>query len=445
MYGSIGNDTLYGLAGDETLVGNAGNDRLLGGLGNDMILGGSGDDLLDGSSGNDYLDGGIGNDTVTGGPGNDTYFVDATGDVVLEILSGSAGGKDLIVTSVSRTAPANVESLQAAAGVSISLTGNALDNTLLGNDAPNLLAGGAGRDTLMGQAGNDTLDGGAGVDRLAGGLGDDLYLVDSRSDVIVELANEGADTVRASTSYTLSANIENLILEEGGDFTAGGNALANLLRGNSGSNVLAGGLGKDTLEGGLGDDVYVLSDSLDVIIDTGGVDTIRSPLDVILPADIENVELVGFNDVSAVGNAGNNLLVGNMGSNLLEGGAGIDTLTGGEGGDQFLVAYNGAGLATDLVTDFVSGTDLLIVDYASLGLSPQALNLLSSGGLSSDSFVKGVGVRALDPNDYFLLDTAQSLLMFDPDGSGSMVPLALLKFQGVVDNRFNSGDVFIGI
>jgi hypothetical protein len=93
----------------------------------------------------------------------------------------------------------------------------------------------------------------------------------------------------------------------------------------------------------------------------------------------------------------------------------------------------------------VSGTDLLIVDYASLGLSPQAMNLLSSGGLSSDSFVKGVGVRALDPNDHFLLDTAQSLLMFDPDGSGSMAPLALLQFQGMVDSRINSADVFIGI
>jgi Ca2+-binding RTX toxin-like protein len=297
----------------------------------------------------------------------------------------------------------------------------------------------------MGQAGNDTLDGGAGVDRLAGGLGDDLYLVDSRSDVIVELANEGADTVRASTSYTLSANIENLVLEEGGDFTAGGNALANVLRGNSGKNVLAGGLGKDTLEGGLGDDIYVLSDSLDVIIDTGGVDTIRSPLDVSLPADIENVELIGLNDVSAVGHAGNNVLIGNIGANLLDGGAGVDTLTGGEGGDQFMVAYNALGQAPDVVMDFVSGTDLLIVDYASLGLSPEALGLLSSGGLNHDSFVKGVGARALDPNDHFLLDTAQSLLMFDPDGSGSATPLALLKFQGMVDGRFNSGDVFIGI
>ena len=445
MYGSIGNDTLYGFAGDDTLVGNAGNDRLLGGLGNDLLYGSSGDDMLDGSSGGDLLDGGAGNDTMAGGPGNDTYVLDAAGDVVLEVISGSAGGKDLIVTTITRSAPDNVESLQAAGNAAINLTGNALDNTLLGNDAANSIVGGVGRDTLLGQGGNDTLDGGVGVDRLAGGAGDDLYFVDSRSDVIVELANEGVDTVRASSSYTLSSNVENLTLEEGGDYTAGGNSMSNHLKGNSGNNVLAGGLGRDTLEGGLGNDTYVLSDNLDTILDTGGTDTIRSMLDIALSAGIENAELVGLSDVSALGNAADNLLVGNAGSNLLEGGAGVDTLTGGEGGDQFMIAYNGAGKNPDVITDFVSGTDLLMIDFSSLGLSAQALSLLSSGALSADSFVKGVGVNPLDPNDYFILDTATGILYFDEDGSGPLSRIPLVKFTGGVDTRFNAGDVFVCI
>ena len=180
---------------------------------------------------------------------------------------------------MSLTAPDNVESLQAVAGYAINLTGNALDNILVGNELANLLTGDSGRDTLVGGAGNDTLHGGSGIDHLAGGTGDDLYHVDSRSDVVVELFNEGIDTVRASSSFTLSSNVENLILEEGGDYTAGGNSLSNHIWGNSGNNILAGGLGSDTLEGGLGNDVYVLSDSLDTIIDTGGVDTVRSSMD----------------------------------------------------------------------------------------------------------------------------------------------------------------------
>ena len=68
--------------------------------------------------------------------------------------------------------------------------------------------------------------------------------------------DEGVDTVWASSHYTLLSNLENLFLNEGGDWSASGNSLPNRIVGNSGNNVLAGGLGIDTLEGGLGDDIY---------------------------------------------------------------------------------------------------------------------------------------------------------------------------------------------
>ena len=446
LYGSVGNDTLYGLSGDDTLTGNAGNDRLLGGPGNDALYGASGNDALDGSSGNDLLDGGTGNDTLSGGPGNDTYVVDSTGDVVLEVIAGGAGGKDLVVTSISLTAPDNVENLQAAAASPINLGGNDLDNILSGNELANQLEGKAGRDTLLGGAGNDTLDGGLGVDRLAGGLGDDTYLVNSRSDIIVELTNEGIDTVRATASYTLPSNVENLVLEEGGDYSAGGNSLDNHIWGNAGANVLAGGLGRDTLEGGLGNDTYVISDALDTIIDTGGIDTLRSSLDVTrLAADLENIELVGLNDLMAIGNTANNVLVGNSGDNLLEGGAGVDTLTGGDGSDQFVLAYNGAGKSADTVTDFVTTSDLLVIDLASFGITAAQAGLLSSGTVAAASFVKGTGARALDNNDYFLLDTARGVLMFDPDGSGPTASMDVVQLVGTTAQSVVATDIFVAI
>ena len=445
LYGSIGNDTLQGLAGNDTLVGNAGADRLLGGLGNDSLFGGSGNDVLDGSSGNDYLDGGTGDDIMSGGPGNDTFIVDAAGDAVLEVIGGGAGGTDLIVTSVSRSAPLNVENLQAAAGAAIDLTGNELDNVLIGNAEDNALFGAGGRDTLIGGDGRDTLDGGSGVDRLAGGAGDDLYFVDSRSDAVVELAGEGIDTVRANSSFTLPSNVRHLILEEGGDYSAGGNSLDNHLVGNSGNNVLAGGLGRDTLEGGLGDDVYVLSDTLDQIIDTGGEDTIRSTLDVYLPDDIERIELVGIRDTVGIGNGADNVIVGNMGNNILDGQGGVDTLTGGAGDDQFIVAFNGAGLAADTITDFTSGSDLLIIDLASFGIDVIGLELDSSGLVASQSFVKGAGVRPLDPDDHYLMDTATGLLTFDPDGSGALESVTLVQLVGDTGSRLVNQDLFIAV
>jgi Ca2+-binding RTX toxin-like protein len=447
IYGSIGNDTLYGVGGNDTLVGNAGNDRLLGGTGNDSLFGATGNDNLDGSSGNDYLDGGSGSDTMNGGPGNDTYIVDNRSDVVLEVISSGAGGKDLVVTSVSLVAPDNVENLQASSGNLIDLTGNALDNTLVGNEQNNLLAAAAGRDSLIGGAGNDTLDGGTSIDKMSGGAGDDLYLVDSKSDVVIELANEGRDTVRALVNYSLSSNVEDLVLLEGGDFSGGGNSLNNYIYGNSGKNILAGGLGADTLEGGLGNDIYVLSDGLDTIIDIGGTDTVRSPLDVNLSsyAAIENIELVGLGDTNATGNIGNNLIVGNAGDNVLEGLGGVDTLTGGDGSDQFMIAANGSGLTVDLVTDFISGTDLLVIDIASFGASPSSLGLRGSGTVDPTSFIAGVGVVPVTPNSHFMFDTASGVLRFDLDGTGSVSAVDLVHLTGASAFNLKPQDIYVVI
>ena len=430
MYGSISDDTLYGMGGNDTLVGNAGNDRLLGGAGDDTILGGSGNDALDGSSGNDYLDGGTGADTMAGGPGNDHYFVDSSSDLVIEALSRGAGGTDSVDTSVTYTAPGNVENLLALAGLLINLTGNELNNQLTGNELGNALTGGAGADTLLGFAGNDTLDGGAGVDKMAGGTGNDLYRVDSRSDLVLEYAGEGTDTVEAASTYTLTSNVENLTLLEGGDYAGGGNSLANVITGNSGNNMLSGGLGADTLIGGLGNDTYVLSDLLDTIIDSGGIDTIRTSQSITLQEGIERVELIGLSDASAVGNGADNALIGNPGNNYLEGGAGIDTLTGGAGGDGYFIAFNGAGKNADTVTDFKSGEDLLMIDLATFGINPQTLGITSSGMVSVGSFVQGAGARALDPNDYFIYDTARMMFYVDPDGSGPTVALVAVQLAG---------------
>jgi Ca2+-binding RTX toxin-like protein len=131
-----------------------------------------------------------------------------------------------------------------------------------------LILGTSGADTLTGGAGNDYLDGLAGADRMVGGKGDDRYVVDNSRDTVAELPGEGVDTVYSSVTYTLPANVENLVLAEvsgpptptlpptamvpGIDGT--GNDLDNLLIGNSQNNVLMGGRGADTLDGGKGND-----------------------------------------------------------------------------------------------------------------------------------------------------------------------------------------------
>ena len=151
-------------------------------------------------------------------------------------------------------------------------------DVLCGMDGNDMLFGGSGADMLDGGTGNDELQGGPGDDQLDGGAGNDTYIVDSPGDAISEGTNAGTDTVRSAISYTLGANVENLILTGTADINGTGNALANAITGNSGNNTLDGSAGNDNLSGGLGNDVYVVDSAGDVINDTGGNDAVATTL-----------------------------------------------------------------------------------------------------------------------------------------------------------------------
>jgi Ca2+-binding RTX toxin-like protein len=75
---------------------------------------------------------------------------------------------------------------------------------------------------------------------------------------VTEGAALGTDTVRASVGFTLSGNVENLVLTGAAAINGTGNTLANVLTGNTAANVLAGGLGNDTYVVGAGDTVTEL-------------------------------------------------------------------------------------------------------------------------------------------------------------------------------------------
>jgi hypothetical protein len=69
--------------------------------------------------------------------------------------------------------------------------------------------------------------------------------------VIIELANEGMDTIESYSSYALVI-IENLTLLGTENINGAGNSLAKLLQAIAGNNVLVqGAAGNDTLIGGL--------------------------------------------------------------------------------------------------------------------------------------------------------------------------------------------------
>lgn len=268
-----GADTYNGRGGTVIgwVKGEAGTDILLGGANVDWLDGGTEGDALSGSGGNDVLIGGAGADLMVGGAGNDTFSVENAGDAIQEAANE---GTDQVFSSVSYTLAVNIEvlSLIGPSNVAINGGGNNGDNTLQGSAGNNILDARGGNDVLRGMDGNDTLIGGTGNDAMYGGAGDDYYFVDG-GDSVTELANEGfSDTIQADFSYYLPPNVERLILTGGGNISANGNVLANIIIGTTGNNVIRGGGGPDTLTGNGGNDtfVFVKGETGDVITDFVG-------------------------------------------------------------------------------------------------------------------------------------------------------------------------------
>ena len=339
---AVGNalaNKIDGNDGDNTLDGRGGDDELNGAAGNDSLIGGSGDDSLIG---------GPGDDTLVGGPGNDTYTVAQEGDIVVE---GFDSGMDTVRSWVTYGLAVNVEDLLLLGNSNINGTGNGLANTITGNRGNNVLSGGNGNDVLAGGEGADTLIGGDGNDTMSGQVGDDTYVVAQPGDTVIEGSGAGIDLVRASITYKLGANVENLMLLGTGNINGTGNWLANTLSGNSGSNVLMGrngndtiigGDGNDTMRGGVGDDTFVVAQAGDVVIDgfDAGTDTVRSTITYSLTSNVEKLVLLGSANIDGTGNWLANVLIGNSGDNRIIGANGDDTLVGGAGNDS-LVGGNG--------------------------------------------------------------------------------------------------------
>jgi Ca2+-binding RTX toxin-like protein len=132
----------------------------------------------------------------------------------------------------------------------------------------------------------------------------------------------------------------------GGNDSLNGLAGNDRLLGGDGNDTLDGGDGADTLLGGSGNDRYIVTDTLDTLIELpgGGYDTAEIRLsggNWLLPGDIDAAILDATSGLATLtGNELANVLTGNQLANLLAGGAGNDSLHG-LGGDDSL--YGGSG------------------------------------------------------------------------------------------------------
>jgi Ca2+-binding RTX toxin-like protein len=363
-----GHDTVTGNDLANFIAGNAGNDELFGYGGNDGLYGGSGNDELRGGAGLDWLYGGTGIDWLYGDDDTDALFGEDNDDIAY----GGSGGDSI-------DGGFGNDELHGDAGVDW-LYGSFGDDFLFGGADGDALFGQEGQDTLNGDDGDDSLDGGAGNDILNGGAGVDWLFGGNDNDTL----NGGADTDALFGEQGLDA----LYGGDGGDSLDGGSEDDSLF-GEAGDDWLFGGTDNDLLDGGTGSDV---------LFGDGGNDRLQG----------------GLNGDS---------LDGGDGDDLLDGGAGIDVLYGGAGADTFFVLSAGEG--GDVIRDFVSGEDRLLLDPTGFGLDGSF-----SGQIAETMFSSGNGLAlSLGSGPQFYLETAGQGLWFDATGGDTSDIVIVAGFE----------------
>ncbi len=387
-------------------VGNSLNNTLIGSLGNNVLIGGEGNDVLDGNTGADAM---------AGGAGDDTYYVDNAGDLVTE--EANVAGETIATTNIEALLQAHLSD-----DLTFQVLGRAWSVSLLANNslsrADRVLA-------LQEEFGDSDY-----ADEVLWFFDEYAWFFDA-----IQINGSGTpggqsfgiDTVFSRVNYSLTPNVEHLVLTGFASINGTGNALNNTLTGNSAANQLDGGAGGDTLIGRGGNDRYVVDDVNDRVVEAAGegTDTVYTHLTRTLEDHVENAVLLGSSGISATGNSLANLLQGNDAANLLRGLDGNDTLIGNAGDDVL-----DGGLGADILLGG-AGDDTYHVDTAHSS-STDANGTVTT--ITGDTISEG------------LLDTTGSLIAgSDAGGTDTVIASINYRLGTNLENLTLTGAATLGI
>jgi len=198
-----------------------------------------------------------------------------------------------------------------------------------------------------------------------------------------------------------------------------GDQLDSILQGGSstttidpvGNDLINGGSGADAI---LGDSIF--STSIDkgwaayvaanpsLTTDKAKADDIYANLTSSNPAYAREGTVGGNDTIDAgagndivFGQGGNDVIFGGAGDDRIVGGTGADTLTGGDGADEFVfLKGQGSSTQTDAITDFLQGTDAIVISGSNI-TGVNVASVLNAGNTTYTFTVTYSGA----PNDVF--------------------------------------------
>ena len=348
------------------------------------VLGGLQNDTLIGSALNDTLNGGAGSDTLRGGNGDDIYYVDTLASQSCdddddedydEHDSGKEHGNEGLGNGYDAPPPGHSENQNDGFGSSI---GHPLSSKKKKNDKDN----------------DDKHD---DSDSCSSSC------ITITGDQVIELANQGYDTVRSTVDYTLPEHVEALTLLGQANLNGTGNSLNNTLIGNSGANILNGLTGQDILIGLAGNDTYFVDNIGDMTIEAfnEGIDTVQSSITWTLADNLENLTLIGNSAINGTGNALDNILTGNSAKNTLAGGLGNDTYVVSTGDVVTELANAGVDTVISDVTWTLASNleNLTLIGSSAINGTGNALDNTLTGNSAKNTLAGGLG------NDTYVVST----------------------------------------
>jgi len=458
--GSANANNITGSTFKDTFNSGAGNDTLIGNGGADVFFAGDNDDLivLNAQNGNSQVSGGNGTDTlrVTGGS---ISLASMSGIEAVELqnaatlalsngqffsLPGTAAISGTGTISVSlfggQSALTNNFVLAGGSNITFNIQGAGGNETItIHPDAIGIVSDGGGTDTITGGNRGDTITIAGGVDTVNGGAGNDLVSVWAQSNGSHVHGGADTDTLRidsGSVSLGSVSGFEAIQMTTGTGLTL---TTAQLMAGFA-PNTAVSGTGTITIN--LEPDVFTAAPGFQNV--GGGVNFVYNG-----SAGSDYVKAGHFLNTISGGLGADFLRGGNL-VDTIDGGAdndkitgwgGADVLTGGSGSDQFRYFYatdSGLGAASDRITDFIIGSDvidlrLLDKDLVTPDIQNYALSFIGTSAFGNT----GAGqIR-------YTTSGADMLVQFDLDGNGSSDMEVIL--QGLSGQTLSASDFIIPV
>ncbi len=210
-----------------------------------------------------------------------------------------------------------------------------------------------------------------------------------------------------------------------------GGTVMGAIMGGEGDDRFIAGNAKDTIDGGAGIDLLDFGTRTNgVIVDlltpsnnrgTGVVGDIYTNIENLAGGTMADKLTGDAGSNSLFGNGGNDTLKGGAGDDVLEGGLGKDNLTGGGEADSFV--FNSTTGMGDLILDFTSGLDHIVLNAAAFGYG------VAVGALEAADFLISTKAVARDASDHFIFRTTDKTLWFDADGAGGRAAILVADLQ----------------